>query len=368
VSKRLLSDEQRRDWLRLIQSENVGPVAFRQLINRYGGASEAIAALPDLSRRGGLSRPLRVYPVEKAEEHLDRARSVGAQFVAPGEDGYPPLLREIDGAPPLLCIKGDAGIAARDIVAIVGARNASAAGRRFARQLASELGEAGYVIASGLARGIDTAAHEAALERGTSAVLAGGIDYIYPPENEDLMADIGQRGLLLTEMLPGMVPRAEHFPRRNRLISGMSLAVIVVEAAMRSGSLITARLGAEQGREVFAVPGSPLDPRCDGTNRLIREGAALLTGAQDVIDALAQQSPRTPRELFLEPEPEAESPEELPADARKRLTSLLSHTPIDIDDLIRESGLPAAAVVGVLLEIELAGKLMRHGSQRVSLT
>jgi DNA processing protein len=368
MSTRLLSDEQRRDWLRLIQSENVGPVAFRQLINRYGGASEAIAALPDLSRRGGLSRPLRVYPAEKAEEHLERARSAGAQFVAPGEDGYSPLLREIDGAPPLLCIKGDVSIAARDTVAIVGARNASAAGRRFARQLASELGEAGYVIASGLARGIDTAAHEAALERGTTAVLAGGIDYIYPPENEDLMADIGQRGLLVTEMLPGMVPRAEHFPRRNRLISGMSLAVIVVEAAARSGSLITARLAGEQGREVFAVPGSPLDPRCEGTNRLIREGAALLTGAQDVIDALVQQRPRTPRDLFLEPEAENEPPEEVSTDARKRLLTLLSHTPTDIDDLIRESGMPAAAVIGVLLELELAGKLMRHGSQRVSLT
>jgi DNA processing protein len=366
MTKRLLSDAQRRDWLRLIQSENVGPVAFRQLINRYGGASEAIAALPELSRRGGLSRPLRLYPIEKAEEDLERARAAGAQFVAAGENGYPPLLREIDGAPPLLCVKGDVQIAERDTVAIVGARNASAIGRRFARQLAFDLGKACYVIASGLARGIDTAAHEAALETGTAAVLAGGIEYVYPTENAALMAAIGERGLLLTEMMPGMVPRAEHFPRRNRIISGMSRAIIVVEAAMRSGSLITARLGAEQGREVFAVPGSPLDPRCEGTNRLIREGAALLTSAQDVIDALEQQSPRTPRELFLEPSA-AEPPEEVSKDERKRIAALLSPSPIDIDDLIRESGASPADVVGVLLELELAGKLARHGGQKVSL-
>jgi DNA processing protein len=368
MSKRLLNETQRRDWLRLIQSENVGPVAFRQLINRYGGASEAIAALPDLSKRGGLSRPLRVYPAEKAEEHLERARQHGAQFVVPGEDGYPPLLREVEGAPPILCVKGDLAVASRDSIAIVGARNASAVGRRFARQLAIDLGQADYVIASGLARGIDTAAHEAAIERGTAAVLAGGIDYVYPPENAELMAAIGERGLLLTEMLPGQVPRAEHFPRRNRIISGMSRAVIVVEAAMRSGSLITARLGAEQGREIFAVPGSPLDPRCEGTNRLIREGAMLLTGAQDVIDALSQQSPRPPRGLFLEPAAEGEPPEELSKDERKRIIDLLSPSPVDIDDLIRESGASPAAVIGVLLELELAGKLMRHGGQKVSLT
>lgn len=368
MSRRLLNDMQRRDWLRLIQSENVGPVAFRQLINRYGGASEAIAALPDLSMRGGMSRPLRVYPAEKAEEHLERARALGAQFVVPGEDGYPPLLREIDGAPPILCIKGDVNIASRGCIAIVGARNASAAGRRFARQLAVDLGQADYVVASGLARGIDTAAHEAAIERGTAAVIAGGIDYVYPSENAALMAAIGERGLLITEMLPGMVPRAEHFPRRNRIISGMSLAVIVVEAAMRSGSLITARLGAEQGREVFAVPGSPLDPRTEGTNRLIRDGATLLMGAQDVIDALAQQSPRPSRDLFLESDVEQEQPDEVSSDERKRIVALLSPSPVDIDDLIRESGASPAAVVGVLLELELAGKIMRHGAQKVSLT
>jgi DNA processing protein len=368
MRKRLLSDEQRRDWLRLIQTENVGPVAFRQLINRYGGASEAIEALPELSRRGGLSRPLRVYAAEKAEQHLVRAQELGAAFVVPGEDGYPPLLREVDGAPPLLCVKGDASVAMRDAVAIVGARNASAIGRRFARQLASELGQAGYAVASGLARGIDAAAHEAALETGTAAVVAGGIDYIYPAENADLMAEIGARGILISEMMPGMVPRAEHFPRRNRIISGMSLAVIVVEAAMRSGSLITARLGAEQGREVFAVPGSPLDPRAEGSNRLIREGATLLTSAQDVIDALSQQSPRPPRELFLEPQAESAQAEDVSKDERQRIITLLSPSPTDIDDIIRESGIAPAAVVGVLLELELAGKLVRHGSQKVSLT
>lgn len=361
-----LSFAERRDWLRLSLSENVGPATFRQLLARYLTPEAALAALPALSLKGGLSRPLRIYPKDAAEAELERAAEHGARFVVPGEAGYPELLRHIDGAPPILCIKGDDALAERPAVAIVGARNASATGRKFARQLAAEIGEEGYVIVSGLARGIDTAAHEAALRSGTAAVLAGGIDVIYPLENERLHHGIGKTGLLITEMTSGTVPRAEHFPRRNRIISGMSQAVIVVEAAMRSGSLITARLAAEQGREVFAVPGSPLDPRAEGANRLIRDGATLVTRASDILGALgSQQAAR--RGMFLEPAEVFDPPGETSPTDRENLIALLSPSPVDIDDLIRESGLPAAAVAGLLLELELAGIISRQTQAMVSL-
>jgi DNA processing protein len=292
--------------------------------------------------------------------------------VAAGEDGYPAPLRHIHSAPPLLCVKGRKDLAARPAVAVVGARNASAAGLKFTRGLAAELAEAGYVVASGLARGIDTAAHQAALAHGTVAVVAGGIGHVYPPENADLFAAIAEHGLLLSEMPPGAAPMAEHFPRRNRIISGMALATVVVEAALRSGSLITARLAAEQGREVFAAPGSPLDPRCEGSNRLIREGAQLLTAARDVVEALAAAPPRLEpaQGSFLEQDEDdrsldavAEEDDRLDADDVARL---LSPTPVEVDDLIRESGLPPRVVVGLLLELELAGRLIRHSGGRVA--
>jgi DNA processing protein len=361
-----LSPQQRRDWLRLSLSENVGPVTFRSLIDRFGDASKAIAALPDLSRRGGLARSLRLYGVAEAEADLERAAALGAEAVVPGETHYPQLLRHIDAAPPVLWIKGDCRWANASAVAIVGSRSASALGFKFTRMLASEIGRAGHVIISGLARGIDTAAHEAALETGTVAALAGGIDVIYPPENSKLQAAIGERGLLVTEMKPGSVPRAEHFPRRNRIISGMARATIVVEAALRSGSLITARRAAEQGREVFAVPGSPLDPRAEGTNRLIRDGATLVTSAADVLEVLGTRfAPRAG--LFLEPDTQFEHGSEASQNERQSLISLLSPSPVDVDDLIRESGLHPAAVMGVLLELELAGRLTRHPRGAVSL-
>jgi DNA processing protein len=247
----------------------------------------------------------------------------------------------------------------------VGSRNASAAGRKFARRVAADLAAAGFCVSTRLARGIDTAAHEAALEHGTVAVLAGGIDIVYPPENQALQEAIGSQGLLITEMTPGVTPRAEHFPRRNRLISGMSRAVVVIEAAARSGSLVTARLAAEQGREVFAVPGSPLDPRCAGTNGLIKNGAALLTDASDVIASLRAMS-SMPDAMSCEagPAPVATNPSD---DERARIVSLLSHSPVEIDDLIRESGALAPVVIDVVLELELAGKATRHGRQLVSL-
>jgi DNA processing protein len=366
MTKPDLSDEERRDRLRLIKTENIGPVTFQALINRYGSAGEALAALPQLSRKGGMGRPLSICSRAAADNDIERASAVGASFVAPGEQGYPPLLSFIDGAPPLLCVMGNRALADREAVAIVGSRNASAAGRKFARQIAAELSAAGFSVASGLARGIDTAAHEAALEHGTVAVLAGGIDIVYPPENQALQEAISAQGLLITEMTPGVTPRAEHFPRRNRIISGISRAVVVIEAAARSGSLITARLAAEQGREVFAVPGSPLDPRCAGTNSLIKNGAALLTDAGDVIGSLRAMSGSPPGAVFLEStlEPVATHPSD---DERARIVSLLSHSPVEIDDLIRESGAVAPIVIDVVLELELAGKAVRHGRQLVSL-
>lgn len=318
-----LSDAERFHRLRLLRSENVGPTTFRMLLRRFGTAGKALEALPDLARKGGLARPIRLCSEDDARADLERAAEIGALFVAPGEAGYPPLLAEIDDAPPLLCVRGDLDLARREIIAIVGARNASASGRKFARTLATELSGNTFVIASGLARGIDTAAHEASLGHGTIAVLAGGIDIFYPPENERLQREIGERGLLVTEMGPGTSPRAELFPRRNRIIAGVSRAVIVVEAALRSGSLITARLANEQGRDVFAVPGSPLDPRCEGSNKLIKEGAALLTSSRDVLDQIGRFERRPGGDGFLAPP--AEAPAAVSDDsARRTIFELLS--------------------------------------------
>ena len=370
-----LSTTERRDWLRLSRSENVGPASFRLLIDRFGSAGRALDALPDLSRRGGLNRSIRIYPREEAERDLERADDFGARFVGLDEPDYPPLLRHIDQAPPLICLKGRADHFAKPAVAVVGTRTASALGRKFARELSLALGRAGLLVVSGLARGIDTVAHEATLETGTVAVLAGGIDVIYPPENERLHGEIAERGVLVTEMTPGTVPRGTSFPRRNRLISGLSLGVLVVEAALRSGSLITARRAAEQGREVFAVPGSPLDPRCGGTNKLLQDGATLVTGPGDILDVILDLDRRRRRDLtgFVEaadidaddpPEP-APEPE---ADLRDRILALLGSASVEVDDLIREAGAPAQAVVTVLLELELAGRLERFPSSRVKLT
>ncbi len=304
-----LSDEERRDWLRLSKSENVGPSTFKALLKRFRTASAALNALPDLTRKGGLSRPPRIYGRDMAEQAIARADAIGARFIGMTEPHYPALLRETDTAPPIICAKGDMALLAKSGVAIVGARNASAIARKFSRQLARDIGVTGHVIVSGLARGIDTAAHEASLETGTIAVIAGGIDVVYPPENQALHAAIGTRGVIISEQVPGTEPKADFFPRRNRIISGIARALVVVEAAMRSGSLITARYAADQNREVFAVPGSPLDPRCEGTNRLIRDGATLLMSARDVLDALGATR-RPPQMDFFEPEPEPIAPRE----------------------------------------------------------
>ncbi len=367
-----LTEEQRRDWLRLIQSENVGPATFRSLLNRFGGAAAALEALPELSRKGGLRRPIRIYPLDAAERDLENTASVGARFVALGESAYPPLLKHIDSAPPLLCVKGKADAMLRPCLAIVGARNASASGRKFTRQIAAGLGRQEFTIVSGLARGIDTAAHEASTDTGTVAVLAGGIDVIYPPENDGLYNRIVEAGgAIVTEMTPGTVPQAKHFPRRNRIISGISYGTIVIEAAKRSGSLISARLALEQNREVFAVPGSPLDPRAQGTNGLIRQGATLTESAKDVIKVIA---PLLERSLF--DDREMDEPDEfdgtaydpkIAGSAREEIIGLLSTAPVEIDDLIRESGHPPGTVLSILLELEIAGRLQRHPGQLVSL-
>lgn len=366
-----LNHHQRVAWLRLIRSENVGPATFRALVNEFGGAEAAIDALPLLSRRGGRS-DIRLCSEAEAEAELEAADRLGATLVAVGEPGYPPALAQVDAPPPLLYVKGRRELADIPVVAIVGARNGSAVGQKFTRQIATELALEGFVIASGLARGIDTAAHVAALEHGTIAVLAGGIDIVYPPENEQLQQAIGERGLLVSERSPGFSPRGKDFPRRNRLISGISLGVVVIEAAERSGSLITARFAGEQGREVFAVPGSPLDPRSAGTNNLLKQGACLVTSSRDILETLAPilGRPLAPPPIELAAADEHRPPEPLPdirQNERELIVSALGPSPVDIDELIRATGVATRKVHIVLLELDLAGRLQRHGQQLVSL-
>ena len=361
-----LTDEQRIDWLRLIRSQNVGPRTFRTLLKHCGSARAALDRLPEFARRGGGASTPRIYSRADAERELKAAAAIGVSLVALGEAAYPPRLQMIDDAPPLLATRGQLSALAMSMVAIVGARNASAAGVKFAERIARDLGESGFGIASGLARGIDAGAHRASLKTGTIAVLAGGHDCIYPPEHASLADAILANGALISEMPPGWEPRARDFPRRNRLISGLALGVVVIEAARRSGSLITARMALEQNREVFAVPGSPLDPRCEGSNGLLKQGATLVTEVADVIAVLEPILGR-PMELSLE-EPEASPPEPEPAsDERKRIVSLLGPTPVGLDDLVRLSGCSPTVVRTILLELELAGRLERHGGGLVSL-
>ncbi|HVI29158.1 DNA-processing protein DprA [Hansschlegelia sp.] len=364
-----LSDDQRIAWLRLIRSENVGPQTFRSLVNHFGGAAAAIEALPDLARRGG--RAIRVCSLAEAEDEMVEARRRGARFVALGEIDYPAALAAADGAPPLIAVAGAAGVFQRPMVAIVGARNASSAGRSFAARLAAELGGAGWVIVSGLARGVDAAAHSASLSSGTVAAFAGGLDCVYPPEHADLAGRIVGEGALVSEMPMGWQPRGRDFPRRNRLIAGMSLGVIVVEAALRSGSLITARLAGEMGREVMAAPGSPLDPRCEGSNGLLRDGATFITRSDDVIEALAplvDRGPPPPRPISLAQAEAAGFEAGEPAgDERARILELLGPSPASVDELVRQAGADARTVQIVLLELELAGRLERQADGRVRL-
>ena len=413
-----LSDAQRLDWLRLIRSENVGPRTFRTLLNRFGGAGPALRALPDLARQGG--RTIRIADLAACEQEIEAHRRMGARLVCLGEPDYPAALRSIDSPPPVLSILSGSDILSRPGVAIVGSRNASAAGLTFAERMAQEFGAAGLVTVSGLARGIDARAHRASLATGTIAVLAGGLSKIYPSEHEALFQQIAEAGAVVSEMPIGWEPRGRDFPRRNRLVSGISLGTLVVEAARRSGSLITARFALEQNREVFAAPGSPLDPRSEGTNDLLRQGATLCTCAQDVIDALApilrdglpverglfEAEVTHPAaeplwdelDLFDEPAPTTLAGHELdeegaaalhpgevdaagdieppsrgtsetsPETARSVVIEMLGPSPVNIDDLARLAALPVASVRSILLELELAGRLERHGGNLVSLT
>jgi DNA processing protein len=363
-----LDAAQRLAWLRLIRSENIGPVTFRELINHFGSGIAAIEAVPELAERGG--RRIRLCPVEDAERELDGLTRLGGKLIAMGETDYPPALRHISDAPPLIALRGDAACLQRPIVAIVGSRNASVAGRKFAAQIAAGLGNDDYVVASGLARGIDAAAHQAALAAGTVAVLAGGLDQIYPPENTELAERIvAAGGAPLSEMPFGWVPRGRDFPRRNRIISGIALGVVVIEAASRSGSLITARCAGEQGRIVFAVPGSPLDPRAAGSNRLIKDGAQMVTELDDITSELRPilRRPEAGPTDIAEGAEEGPAPTDVDDAGRAAILSALGPTPVEIDEIIRFTGLKPAIVHLALLELALAGRLERHGGQRVSL-
>ena len=370
-----LGEEQRLLWLMLIRSENVGPATFRDLINHYGTAAAALEALPELAKRGGVAARIKICSRRDAEAEMAAARKAGARFIGMGEPDYPRLLRGLDYPPPLICARGELGAAHKPAVGIVGSRNASISGQKLTARFARELGEAGYTIISGLARGIDAAAHKAALGTGTIAVMAGGIDIPFPPEHGELANSIVDAGsCLVSEMPTGWQPRAIDFPRRNRIIAGLSLGVVVVEAAKRSGSLITARLASETGRQVMAVPGSPLDPRAEGTNHLIRQGATLITSSADIIEVLAPMGGSEPQLPFDvgengSEEYETDSHPVRPASdaARQRIISALGPSPTEIDDIIRFTGLAPGEVQMVLLELDLAGKLERHFGNRVSL-
>jgi DNA processing protein len=364
MGKSALTDDQRRDWLRLARAESVGPVAFRYLIETYGEAARAIGALPKMAERAGRAQPPRIPSPAEAERELEAGAKLGAKLLCSGEAAFPPFLAAVDPPPPVIWAVGAAGILHSRAVAIVGARNGSAAGQRFARTLAHDLGEAGFTVVSGLARGIDGAAHEGSLDTGTVAVLGGGPDDIYPPEHTGLYQRIVERGCIVSESPPGYRAQARDFPRRNRLISGLSLAVVVVEAELRSGSLITARLAGEQGREVFAVPGSPLDARAKGTNDLIRQGAALCEGAEDVVRVLEGIGAG-----MREPGPSDCVPKPTEPDAAliRRVAELLSPTPTGWDEIARAAGAPGPAVYAALVELSLAGRCeLLPGSMAVS--
>lgn len=358
-------DQDRFDRLRLIRSPNVGPVAYRQLIARFGSAAAALRAIPDLAKRGG-ARSFRTADERDIAREIAAVERLGARHMFIGDADFPALLAQADSAPPVLMARGCLDVASRPTVAMVGARNASAAACRFARTLAQDLSARGCIVVSGLARGIDTAAHMGSIQAGTVAVIACGLDVVFPPENGALQERIATDGLLLTEHPPGTEPLARHFPARNRIIAWMARGTVVVEAAPRSGSLLTARLAAEEGREVMAVPGFPLDPRAQGCNALIRDGATLVQSAGDILEAIGRIDHRSlgqPDLPFAAP-----PPADISDDDRTRITGLLSMSPVAVDEIVRQSGATPGAVQTALLELEIAGRLQRHAGGRVSLT
>jgi DNA processing protein len=362
-----MNDSERRAWLRLARTENVGPVTFRNLIARFGTASAALEELPRLAARGG-GKAFVLPDANDATREIEALSKLGGRLICACEPDYPQGLKALEAPPPVISVLGHPHLLQKEMIAIVGARNASALARKFAETLSRDLGFAGLVVVSGLARGIDTSAHEAALAVGTVAVLAGGVDILYPPENDKLYAAIKNQGVIVSEMRLGEAPQARHFPRRNRIISGLSRGVVVVEAAEKSGSLITAQCALDQGREIFAVPGSPLDPRARGANTLIRNGATLVQSAEDILEVLRPILAGG----FHEPDPDgsgAPPAAALEAEAdriRAAVEEALGPAPVEIDELIRQLKAPAAAVLTVILELELAGRCTRHPGNRVS--
>lgn len=368
-----LSLSDKLDWLRLIRTDNVGPITFYKLVEYYGSATEALNALPELAKKGGRKKPLEAPPLSTIEKEYEALQKIGGDIICASEKAYPLALAATDDAPPVLSYIGDINLVRSPCLAMVGARNASLNGRKFATKLAKELGQSGQVIVSGLARGIDTAAHQGALDTGTIAVVAGGIDVVYPRENQELYEQIKQRGLILAESPLGMEPIARHFPKRNRIVSGLSAGVIVVEATYKSGSLITARMAGEQGRDVYAVPGYPQDPRAQGPNKLIQDGAVLVQRAQDILQAienytggyaLREQAPQSAPDLTIVPDKLEEKEVE---DIRTTLTENLSQMPVGVDELARACHISIPALQMALLELELAGRLQRLPGNRVVL-
>ena len=366
----ILAQDEAFARIRLLRSPNVGPVSYAQLLRRFGSAEAALAALPDLASRGGAA--YRLASSDRIEAEISAVKRAGARYLFHDSPDYPALLAQYDGAPPILIVRGDASIATRLAIAVVGARNASAAAVKLARDFAMALAESGYAVVSGLARGIDGAAHRGALSAGaigggTIGVIASGIDIAYPPEHADLQAEIAEKGLLIAEQPPGVEPLARHFPSRNRIIAGLAAGTLVVEAAPKSGSLITARLAGEAGREVMAIPGSPLDSRSHGCNQLIRDGAVLVQTPADVIELL-EGFTGSPRSMFREEAASFQPVYDDLADEPADITGLLTTAPVSVDELIRQSGGSAAAVQLTLLELELSGRLVRHAAGRVSLS
>ncbi|EJF90235.1 DNA-processing protein DprA [Bartonella melophagi] len=381
-----LTDHQRLNWLRLLRSESIGPVTFRNLIDHYKTAENALAVLPELSRKSGRCAPIRIATLEDAEKEMQKAEKLGIRFVGVGEPDYPAYLRVTEASPPLITIKGNVSVFHKSSVGIIGSRDASAAGKKLTAQFSHFLGNAGFITISGFARGIDSIAHQTSLKTGTVAVMAGGIDHIYPPENKKLYDDIiTNGGAIISEMPVGWKPRAIDFPRRNRIIAGLSLGLLVTEAAMRSGSLITTRQAVEIGRLIFAIPGSPLDPRSVGTNNLIKEGALLVTHPSDIIETLTPLVSNTvssqlnlfekeypiqfQEEGFSLPNTETDKSASTRNDSeRLAILSALSTTPIDLDTLSNHSDIPLQNLYLLLVELELSGKLIRHSDGCVSLS
>ena len=370
-----LTEAERMARLRLFRSASIGPITFYKLLSRYGSAQLALDHLPSLAIKGGKKDAPRIMSVQEASDELNLLDDFGGEMIVYGDNAYPEWLGRIEDAPPVLSIRGDVSLLSKSSVAIVGARNASANAKRFTQTLSATLGQKGQVIVSGLARGIDTAAHVASLKTGTIAVVAGGIDQIYPSENTDLFHQITEQGCVVSEMPFGTAPTAHHFPRRNRIVSGLSKGVVVVEASMKSGSLITARLAAEQGREVFAIPGFPGDPRAAGPNYLIQNGAALVQSADDILNELASMDQKSinPQSDMFDSVGEAYTPfdyeeagTDIPDNIHDLILQNLSNAPSEVDEISRSCHVSIKDLQLSLLEMELAGVIQRHPGNRIS--